>query len=195
MPETAQIVLQEMEPGLCLIDDGGRVSLHNRSARALLDCDLTDRDLMALDLDDQSSLVAEMVDRYRRQRETGGAFKGLLVFTRENRVRCLSLSIFPVEAGGVSATGILLNDVSDALTGAPGLNKILSQVRHDLRSPLTSIAGASELLMSGRMGTLAGNQIRLVKIIEEGARRLGELLEMRTQVSEESAKAVSGEIS
>ncbi len=194
MPETAQIVLQEMEPALCLIDETGRVTLHNRSGRDLLDCDLTDHHLLALDLDEQPSLVAEIVEGYRRQRRAGGRLKDLIVFTRGGRVRCLSLSIFPVESGR-AATGIVLSDVSEALTEAPGLNKILSQVRHDLRSPLTSITGASELLLSERMGALAANQIRLVKIIEEGARRLGELLEATTRVSGEPPKTVSGEMS
>lgn len=195
MSETAQIVLQEMEPGLCLIDQAGRVSLHNRAARRLLDCDLTDNDLLALDPDDQPALVAEILLHYRRHRESGAPIKELVVLTRDDRVRCLSVSVFAVGSGGDAATGIILDDVSEALTGAPGLNKILSQVRHDLRSPLTSITGASELLLSERMGALAENQARLVKIIEEGARRLGELLETTTRGSEETSKAVSGEMS
>lgn len=195
MPGFAQLVLQQMEPGLCLVDEAGRVRLHNRAGREILDCDLTNNDLLALDLDDQPSLVSEIVERYRQHRESGGLLKDLVVFTRGDRVRCLSVSIFAVGQDGDPATGIVLDDVSAALTEAPGLNKILSRVRHDLRSPLTSITGASELLLSGRMGALAGNQLRLVKIIEEGARRVGELLETTTRGSEETSKAVSGEMS
>src|SRR5437867_933053 len=55
-----------------------------------------------------------------------------------------------VAAGAGSAPGraFIMVDLTSCMTGSEPVRALLSQLAHDLRSPLTSISGAAELLLS-----------------------------------------------
>jgi signal transduction histidine kinase len=69
---------------------------------------------------------------------------------------------------------------------------VFSQVNHDLRSPLTSIGGATELLMSGRVAEMDAMQRRLLAIIEESVKKMSEIL-ARTKARLSERQAASTE--
>jgi len=92
------------------------------------------------------------------------------------------VQVIPLGAGGVGGRLILLADLTTHITGSEPVRRLVSQLAHDLRSPLTSIAGAAELLLSGRVGALAGAQQKLVKIVDEGSSRMNAIIR---NVSEE----------
>jgi signal transduction histidine kinase len=71
---------------------------------------------------------------------------------------------------------LMLVDVTELLGSSATVRSVFSQVNHDLRSPLTSIGGAAELLASGRVGEMDGMQKRLVGIVEESVRKIAEIL-------------------
>ena len=54
---------------------------------------------------------------------------------------------------------------------------VMSNAAHDLRTPLTSAAGFSELLLDGSAGELTDMQRRLVETISRGLARLGSIVD------------------
>jgi signal transduction histidine kinase len=84
----------------------------------------------------------------------------------------------PHAGNGVEGAWVVeLTPITQPLTASGALHKVLSQVRHDIRSPLTSIKGAAELLLSGRIGAPDAPQRRMLGIIEEGVRRVNDVLD------------------
>jgi len=83
-----------------------------------------------------------------------------------------------VATGGESAPGcaFVMLDLTATMTGSEPVRALLSQLAHDLRSPLTSISGAAELLLSGRVGELVGAQHRLVKIVDDGTQKMATII-------------------
>jgi signal transduction histidine kinase len=56
------------------------------------------------------------------------------------------------------------------------VRQFVSHVTHDLRTPLTSIMGASDLLLSGRVGAVEERHAKLLRIVGEGSQRMASLL-------------------
>jgi signal transduction histidine kinase len=82
----------------------------------------------------------------------------------------------PGKAGSIAVTV--------AETGEPQAGsaegKVIRQLGHDLRTPLTSISGAVELLQSGRMGPLQENQVKVVGLMQKGADALLKMIDAAT---------------
>lgn len=74
--------------------------------------------------------------------------------------------------------------VTVAETGPPEAGsaegKVIRQLGHDLRTPLTSISGAIELLQSGRLGPLQETQVKVVGLMEKGSAALLRLIDEAT---------------
>jgi len=74
--------------------------------------------------------------------------------------------------------------VTVAETGPPEAGsaegKVIRQLGHDLRTPLTSISGAVELLQSGRLGGLQEGQVKVVGLMQKGADALLKLIDEAT---------------
>ena len=100
----------------------------------------------------------------------------------------------PDGAGGPGERILMMVDVGEVLSSSASIRKVFSQVNHDLRSPLTSISGAAELLQSGRAGDLPGMQKRLVTIVEESARKMADILaRTKSSLAEKRATAAVAE--
>jgi signal transduction histidine kinase len=124
-----------------------------------------------------------------------GPFAGLLSLWEEARSRSLPTepALLRVKSNGVSSflwaqvlpnpsrspsdRTFLFLDVTRHLTGSEAVSRLISQLAHDLRSPLTSIAGATELLLSGRIGSLQSAQQKLLKIVDEGAGKMAGIID------------------
>ena len=94
------------------------------------------------------------------------------------------LSAAPLADGGTAVT-------FEALTASGAVEQrvrqFVCQLTHDLRTPLTSILGASDLLLSGRIGEVNERHARLLRIVGEGTQRMASLLtELSDKYVEES---------
>jgi signal transduction histidine kinase len=107
----------------------------------------------------------------------------------EGRPTYLWLQVLPLGAGSQDGRLLLCSDLTSIITGAEPVRALISQLAHDLRSPLTSISGAAELLLSGRVGELAGAQHRLVKIVGEGTQKLAIIIRNASEESREGGAA------
>jgi signal transduction histidine kinase len=92
-----------------------------------------------------------------------------LVEVQTDKARIYALVAAPV-AGAGAARGRLT--VTIAETGDPQASaaegKVIRQLGHDLRTPLTSISGAVELLQSGRLGGLQPQQEKVLGLMQKG---------------------------
>ena len=56
------------------------------------------------------------------------------------------------------------------------VRQFVAHLTHDLRTPLTSLLGASDLLLSGRVGDTDERHARLLRIVSESTQRMAGLL-------------------
>jgi len=85
------------------------------------------------------------------------------------RQRFYSIAAAPAGAGNPPGTTLVMAlEVTDAFQPGPREGAAIRQLGHDLKSPLTSMSGAVEMLQSGRFGTLNGQQERLLAMMQKG---------------------------
>ncbi|MFQ5700983.1 MAG: histidine kinase dimerization/phospho-acceptor domain-containing protein [Acidobacteriota bacterium] len=173
VPAPEQEIVTRLESAILLVAPDGEILFNNRSCRAALGGDLTGRRLTGLGRQDEGSLLARVAASYLEARESGGRYQDLLIWERDAQVRYYWLGVSP----GLDGRMVLsLEEITSALRRAPALTQVLAQLIHDLRTPLTSIAGAVELILSGRLGPLATGQRRMVDIVDESARKMKSML-------------------
>jgi len=95
---------------------------------------------------------------------------------RDGQPIYLWVEVLPLGREGSEGRLVLCSDLTSIVTGAEPVRALVSQLAHDLRNPLTSISGAAELLLSGRVGELVGAQQRLVKIVDDGTQKLATII-------------------
>ena len=83
------------------------------------------------------------------------------------------LSAAALPGGG---TVIMLEPVGASEFVDDRVRQFISQVTHDLRTPLTSVLGASDLLLSGRIGEPDERHKKLLRIVGEGTQKMAALL-------------------
>ncbi|HTJ43728.1 MAG TPA: response regulator [Kofleriaceae bacterium] len=72
---------------------------------------------------------------------------------------------------------VVLREPPPSFDDARRRAEVASMVSHDLRTPLTSIAGALDIVLSGYAGTLADKQHRYVEMARHAATRMNALLD------------------
>lgn len=188
MESLATREIEGLGAALLVVDASGRVTWANAVCESILGSGLAGVRLdRQEDLEDRSSLLFEVAGRL-----AGAPGPALIVAPHDGGPRYYWMTRAALGNGAQGGHLVMLNDITDALTGSPFLRKIFSQVSHDLKSPLTSISGACELLGSGRVGTIEGTQRKLVGIIEEGTRRMEEILESAKGRFARAESAASG---
>lgn len=166
-------------------DRSGRVTHANDAAKALFG------DLDGLDfsqppvLQNPKSPLAILVGFWDALREDASAGEPSLL-----RVECEVSSTYlwahsiALSEGEESGHLILVADLTAHVAGAEPVQRLVAQLTHDLRSPLTSISGAAELLLSGRVGSLQKTQQKLVRIVDDGATKMTSIIQV---VAEENS--------
>ena len=128
-------------------------------------------------IEDPRSPLAALVAAFGTEDGAGGAGAPRMVRAKiAGAPAYLWLQILPMGDAEAGGRLFLFNDLTEFVSGSEPVRALVSQLAHDLRSPLTSISGAAELLLSGRVGELAGAQGRLVKIVDEGTQKLAAII-------------------
>ncbi len=93
--------------------------------------------------------------------------------------RILHVNLAPLErdAAGRCTTVILFQDITEAAEADRMKAEIVSIVSHELRSPLTSIKGYLDLILSGESGALGERQKEFLDIVYSNTMRLATLVE------------------
>lgn len=178
MTDINKQVVEQLDAGVLLVREDGVVVLANDRSVRLLGHDLTHENLATGALDDYAPIVLGVAESFRRATTTAASCRDLLVRQEEDAINYVWVTVSDNSGSGnrEECRVIMLQDITAPLTESPALQRVFSQVNHDLRSPLTSIAGAAELLLSGRVGPIDGIQRRLVTIVEEGTQKMSAIL-------------------
>lgn len=178
MSDLNRRVVEGFDAAILLIDTTGRVVLANGKSSQLLGRDLTGSDFVVERLEDDLPLLETVANLYRESVSNHRSGRELIATTDANGSHFYWATVTQSEGAGGAGQDrvIVVLDISEPVMEGPAIRKVFSQISHDLRSPLTSIAGAAELLQSGRVGVMEPVQARLVRIVEEGARKMGEIL-------------------
>ena len=139
---------------------------------------MTGSDIVMERLDDDLPLLETVAALYSESVSNRQSGRELIAATDVNGSHFYWVTVTPPGAAGGDAQErvVVVIDITVPVMEGPAIRKIFSQISHDLRSPLTSIAGAAELLLSGRVGAMEPVQARLVRIVDEGARKMGDIL-------------------
>jgi signal transduction histidine kinase len=193
MSDLNRRVVEGFDAAILLIDTMGRVVLANGKSSQLLGRDLTGSDIVTERLEDDLPLLEAVANLYGECVSNHQSGRELIATTDTTGSHFYWVTVSQSEGTGGAGQDrvIVVVDISEPVMEGPAIRKVFSQISHDLRSPLTSIAGAAELLQSGRVGAMEPVQARLVRIVEEGARKMGEIL-ATTKGSLAEAGAVGG---
>jgi signal transduction histidine kinase len=81
------------------------------------------------------------------------------------------------EPAGVSGMVLFLHDITELKWLDAMKSNFVSNVSHQLRTPLTSISGYVDLLIAGRAGTLTAKQEKYLSVVKEQAINLTKMIE------------------
>jgi signal transduction histidine kinase len=135
-------------------------------------------------------LLACLVEAIDEAGTTGGLARRTAHFTDPPRTIDIAAASLAIGGGGAN-TAIMVQPggpTAGSEKGAEG--EAIRKLDHDLRSPLTSISGAAELLESTRLGRLNEQQTKCLGVILKGVDVMLELL-MAAAAPYRQAKALS----
>jgi len=161
----ARLALEGIPAGVAVLNPEGQVLYASASFRRLsgLDGRATVQEVENSSEPLQSGLLAVL-------REACSEWKPasrLVAFDLEHRHYLYVAAQPQVGETGAQRMAAMAIDLTEAVIQGDVANEFIRQVRHDLRSPLTSIQGAIELLLSERVGPLVDpRQKRLLTIME-----------------------------
>ncbi len=182
----AQAILDSMVEAVVALDREGGVLWLNGSAQRLFEV-TTDqaRGKRLLEVFRQPALD-ELVREGLASRQP--TVREVRVFSpREAMIR---FQVAPCEGGEQGATLVLVaQDVTEVRRLEQMRREFVGNVSHELKTPLTSIRGLVETLLSGALEDPANNR-RFVTLIDEDATRLSRLIDDLLQLSEIESKAV-----
>lgn len=163
----SEAVIRDMQDGVLVVDDQGRIRQHNPQAAALLD---------AADGRDQylATMSPQLAEHFGAWRGGGRWAEANLRSPKSGRlvrVRCR-----PSGAGGFSL--VYLEDMGRVEAQArqlklAALGRLTANMAHEIRNPLSSISHAAELLAED---TQSDTERRLARIIGDNTQRLNRLV-------------------
>ncbi|MGJ8616070.1 MAG: PAS domain-containing sensor histidine kinase [Sulfitobacter sp.] len=167
---TAQ-TLYELHDDIWIIDsDTETFSYMNRAAKERLNIDDGDYLEKSLEELDCEGNIDGVLDACRKLRLSGDSSTQLET-TFMGVPADVSIK-FLHEAGGPARYLILFNDITDRIEQEKRKTAFISNISHELRSPMTSIKGAMGLLLSGSTGELPDKALSLLEIAHRNADRL-----------------------
>lgn len=122
-------------------------------------------------------LLACLVEVIEEAATTGGLARRTIDLNDSQGMIDVAAASLAVGGGGAS-TAIIVQPRGEVAGGrAGGEGKAICKLEHDLRSPLTSISGAAELLETGRLGAVTEQQKRCLGVLQKGVDGMLSLLE------------------
>src|SRR5262249_43513640 len=136
-------ILEAMGQGVMVLDRSGRVTLTNSSLRKIID---TDRDLTG-------TTPPETFRRPESENAVHHVVRGGLPQALEITVngQILQTTVAPVPSlsGGIESVVVVFHDLTDIRRTERMRRNFVANVSHEFKTPLTSIRGYAETLMSG----------------------------------------------
>jgi len=178
------LALDGIPAGVLVLDPSGRVLFASAPAVKMMGGEAESVASDTLSSDDFPR--RDVFNLLRRACESWSPVSRLVTFDRECR-HYIQVSAGPLPDGsGEKRMAVLIMDLTEAVAQGDMAKEFVRQVRHDLRSPLTSMRGAVDLLLTGRLGPLDEKQKKLLVLAEKATHQ------MTAIVSGGAAPAVTG---
>lgn len=177
----SEALIAAITDGMIVVDRKGVIQLYSEHAKALLksETDLEGKDVVSVlsskiisfqskaGKDFQSVLKQTLTDKQPRTID-------LMTFQQPETTVDVSTTIMPVanDDGNISAFLIVLHDITQFTTLQRMKDDFISIASHELRTPMTIIAGYADLLRSPKIGTLNDKQLHYVDRTKQATQRL-----------------------
>ncbi len=186
---TLEAVVSSMNEGLIIVDSAGILIHCNRSAENLLGLNCFEH--LGHSAEQFLRLLSprvmgppnwrQVIRAYPRGRSAQSSSR-LTLKMLDNRE--IETNLFPVQAGGNRlGYGVVLRDVTREREVDRMKDEFISMASHELRTPMTSILGFSELLLKKATG-LPEKQRAWIETIYKESRRLSDIVEDMLDVSQ-----------
>lgn len=167
-----ELVIQEMEDGVLVVDENGKVRSHNARCAKLLGG--PPRFWNDLRLNDYSPALAERLGQWRKHRDT--VFPPLRAAATGKQIRT---RFSPIARGGEIGAVIFLEDMSRQQAQAQqiklaALGRLTANIAHEIRNPLSAIGHATQLLQEEQWDKTS---TRLLQIIRDNTLRLDQMVQ------------------
>lgn len=179
-----RLVIEEMQEGVLVADQRGKVRAANPAARALLGLPL---DNASFGLDDRSgwASLAQIVREATAERSWPDAGRDIALTMPDGEPRRLRLRMRfmrrrPTRAGGGEEMVVLLIEDLHTVQGRlrqeklAAMGRVSAGIAHEIRNPLAAIAQANALLAED---VVDGQQRQLVDMIADNAKRLQRIVD------------------
>lgn len=166
-------ILSGMVEGVVAVSDDDAILFFNRAAAAMLGLEgesLRGRKLWEV------SRSTPLADLLREARRAGRAVGREIALHQEGREIALDARATPFSGGGVSGIVAVLHDVTHLRRLERVRRDFVANVSHELKTPLTSIKGYVETLLSGAVHD-DQNNVRFLRKIEAHVGRLTALVQ------------------
>lgn len=165
-----ELIVAAMSEGIIVLDGAGRITMTNRSAREVL---AIDRDLIGRT--PLEVLRRPELDNAIRKVLAGGPAETLEFVTSAGRI--LQANAAPVlNAGGVADSAVVVfHDMTNIRRTERMRRDFVANVSHEFKTPLTSIRGYAETLLSGALADRV-TATDFVRTIERNAEHLEDLV-------------------
>lgn len=165
-----EMIVGAMSEGVMVLDNAGRITLTNRALHDLLE---TDRDLTGKT--PFEVLRLPQLETAVRNVLSGGPTEMVELLTGSGRVLQANLAPVMNDSGTADSAVVVFHDLTNIKRTERMRRDFVANVSHEFKTPLTSIRGYAETLLSG---ALADRQIAtdFVRTIERNAQHLEALV-------------------
>ena len=123
-------------------------------------------------------LVAAMVEVLAEARHNRRP-AGRQVEVSLEKLHQFAIAVAPFGSGRAERVAVTVTKTPGPSAGTAE-GQVIRQLGHDLRTPLTSISGAVELMMSGRLGQVAPQQEKVLGMMQKGVDAMVRLIDEST---------------
>jgi two-component system sensor histidine kinase PilS (NtrC family) len=172
LAQVNELVIHEMQDGVLVVDEHGRVRSHNARCEGLLGPPPSI--WSDLRLDDYAPALEGRLARWRRDRNS--AFTPLQVRATGKQI---NTRFSPIDADSDVGAVIFLEDVSQQQARAQqiklaALGRLTANIAHEIRNPLSAISHATQLLQEEEHDK---TEVRLLQIIRDNTLRLDRIVQ------------------
>ena len=171
-----QTVIDNMREGLVLLNQSGRILLINRSGRTLMKAMAEEDDLAAGEeiITSRNSVVDSLLDKAYDGKTSSAT---IIINSRSYEIHAS-----PVESDeGIHGAVLFYVDVTEKVEAEQLRREFSANVSHELKTPLHSISGCAELMLSGIVKE--EDKPRFLKQIYDEAQHMVSLIENIIKIS------------